>query len=519
VSTTLHTLIVDRSVLEALQAAFPKPEASAERALSKYVLRLEHLLNASLQRPQSVVQRKMQLFNLSLHDLANSGGQVGPNKVRLHAWLMKQGLGLIEVVEKGSKFSQSVSLVKLSALAKLEPTGSTTSSIAGAFQARRVPTAPHVSIGSIFRDDPIAPPLLHKDHAIKVDTESVQAYLDWLSQGASKMSAAARETAKLQAQLILKEAASNGGSYPQVPKRSFFGRTYYEGVSVQSVNRELRRAMLGDCWEYDIQSAVIAWKLGFASEILQVHGLDHLTVEGAFPCSVGYVRDKRDVVVALARAVLWEEREYGSAFCTGLMKQALTALGFGARQRTQGWRDVAGHWINPAIVDILRKPSWRDLFFTDRWVIRFIEEQDILDDYLVKSMRRVAPEWLAQPALQTESGRVSKAKVLAFLYQQSETQVMNILAKTAQSLGREPIARVHDAIFFKHKLGIDRQETVINAMREATGNPFWSLKATQLHRYVPAHAQTSSAKPKAKVWDPWAGADAIDDWEANFPWA
>jgi hypothetical protein len=237
VSTTLHTLIVDRSVLEALQAAFPKPEASAERALSKYVLRLEHLLNASLQRPQSVVQRKMQLFNLSLHDLANSGGQVGPNKVRLHAWLMKQGLGLIEVVEKGSKFSQSVSLVKLSALAKLEPAGSTTRSIAGAFQARRVPTAPHVSIGSIFRDDPIAPPLLHQDHAIKVDTESVQAYLDWLSQGASKMSAAARETAKLQAQLILKEAASNGGFYPQVPKRSFFGRTYYEGVSVQSVNR------------------------------------------------------------------------------------------------------------------------------------------------------------------------------------------------------------------------------------------------------------------------------------------
>jgi len=170
-SPTLHPLIVDRSVLEALQAAFPNPEASAERALSKYVLRLEHLLNASLQRPQSVVQRKMQLFNLSLHDLANSGGQVGPNKVRLHAWLMKQGLGLIEVVEKGSKFSQSVSLVKLSPLAKLEPAGSSIALISSAFQARRVPTAPHVSIGSIFRHDSIAPPLLHQDHAIEVDTE------------------------------------------------------------------------------------------------------------------------------------------------------------------------------------------------------------------------------------------------------------------------------------------------------------------------------------------------------------
>ena len=515
----MHTLIVDRSVLEALQSAFPKPEASAERALSKYVLRLEHLLNASLQRKQSVVQRKMQLYNVSLHDLANSGGQIGPNKVRLHAWLMKQGLGLIEVVEKGSKFSQSVSLVKLSPLAKLEPAGSSIALISSAFQARRVPTAPHVSIGSIFRHDSIAPPLLHQDHAIKVDTESVQAYLDWLTYGASKMSAAAIETAKLQAQQILQEAVTHGGFYPQVPKRSFFGRTYYEGVSVQSVNRDLRRAMLGDCWEYDIQSAVIAWKLGFASEVLQVHGLDHYTVEDAFPCSVGYVRDKRDVVVTLARAVLWEERAYGSAFCTGLMKQALTALGFGARQRTQGWRDSAGHWINPAMVDILRKASWRHLFFTDRWVKGFIEEQDMLDNYILRSMRRVAPEWLARPALQTESGRVSKAKVLAFLYQQSETQVMNILAKTAQSLGREPIARVHDAIFFRRKLGIDRQEAVINAMRNQTDNPFWSLKASQLQRYMPAHAQSASVKPRAKVWDPWAGADTIDDWEANFPWA
>jgi hypothetical protein len=96
---------------------------------------------------------------------------------------------------------------------------------------------------------------------------------------------------------------------------------------------------------------------------------------------------------------------------------------------------------------------------------------------------------------------------------------MNILAKTAQSLGREPIARVHDAIFFRRKLGIDRQEAVINAMRNQTDNPFWSLKASQLQRYTPAHAQSASVKPRAKVWDPWAGADTFDDWEANFPWA
>ena len=116
-SPTLHPLIVDRSVLEALQAAFPDPEASAERALSKYVLRLEHLLNGSLQRKQSVVQRKMQLYNVSLHDFANSGGQIGPNKVRLNAWLMKQGLGHYSHRDNSKRpISCSSTVIKLSIL-------------------------------------------------------------------------------------------------------------------------------------------------------------------------------------------------------------------------------------------------------------------------------------------------------------------------------------------------------------------------------------------------------------------
>lgn len=58
------------------------------------------------------------------------------------------------------------------------------------------------------------------------------------------------------------------GYYVQRKKPSAFGRMYYEGVSVQNINKDLRSAVLGDCWEYDIRSSVVAWKMGWAKAIL-----------------------------------------------------------------------------------------------------------------------------------------------------------------------------------------------------------------------------------------------------------
>ncbi|NCX73623.1 MAG: hypothetical protein EBW88_09625 [Betaproteobacteria bacterium] len=108
------TLDVDPHVLKSLQAAFPTPADSAARALGKYVQLLEQMLYESSLRVQPAVQRKLGLFDISLHDLANRGGQIGPKKVRVHAWLKAKGLSLVEAVVPGSKFTGKISQVKLS---------------------------------------------------------------------------------------------------------------------------------------------------------------------------------------------------------------------------------------------------------------------------------------------------------------------------------------------------------------------------------------------------------------------
>ena len=87
--------------------------------------------------------------------------------------------------------------------------------------------------------------------------------------------------------------------------------------------------------------------------------------------------------------------------------------------------------------------------------------------------------------MQTDSGRPSKAKVLAYLHQHGETHVMNIVRQVAMANGRMPIANVHDAIFFKRALGVDLKSEIECQMREQTGNAFWHLTPKQIERYTP----------------------------------
>ena len=71
---------------------------------------------------------------------------------------------------------------------------------------------------------------------------------------------------------------------------------------MQNVNKELRRAVLGNCWEYDIRSSVVAWKLGEARLYLYLKDINK-TVDKAFPMSYLYLDDKTDLFGVVRRYV------------------------------------------------------------------------------------------------------------------------------------------------------------------------------------------------------------------------
>jgi hypothetical protein len=79
---------------------------------------------------------------------------------------------------------------------------------------------------------------------------------------------------------------------------------------------------------------------------------------------------------------------------------------------------------------------------------------------------------------------VSKPKVLAYLYQHAETDAMDLICSVAAQHGHIPIARVHDAVFFRSRLGPDLKQELEFTLQDAIQNKYWHLSPKQLKRYT-----------------------------------
>ena len=69
---------------------------------------------------------------------------------------------------------------------------------------------------------------------------------------------------------------------------------------------------------------------------------------------------------------------------------------------------------------VLKNAEERNRFFNCPSIRRFIKEQKRLDDFIYGLTKTSAPELLKLDYLQTQNGRPSKTKVLAYLYQHAE---------------------------------------------------------------------------------------------------
>jgi hypothetical protein len=499
---------VHESVESALQKAFPRPAASAARALTKYVAVVESMLFDALQRGRTPEQLKFDLYAVSMEQLANKGGQIGPKKVRMHKWLRENNLELLQTVVPGSKFTGQYTQVKLSLLITIQntltvPSGSlataTTDEEIDAYLSgdpvsnKALFDHLYPEYGQVWQEEKLA----ELFHWVPVDIESVKAYLYWVEMESQHIKGAQKDRILRQALSIIGVATFTKGYYVQRIKPSQFGRTYYEGTSVQNVNKDLRRAMLGNCWEYDIRSSVVAWKMGYARSLLCDAGLD-VDLRKHFPATLLYLEEKADLMATIRYFTFGDTSPVPKDLQPVLLKQAFTAISFGARQTANGWLDASGNWTNPALVDILKNGDDRKRFLADKTVKLFIKEQNALDDYLYELVKKHRPDLLQESFLQTDSGRPSKAKVMAYLYQHGETQVMDIVRRVALTKGHTPIANVHDAIFFKRRLGVDLKTEIEMQMREQTGNPYWHLTPKQLERYKPRSLNAAAEENEHK---------------------
>jgi Fe-S cluster biosynthesis and repair protein YggX len=474
-------LTVNSKVLEKLSKAFSKPQASAQKALDKYMAKLEEMLNEALVLGQTEYERKLDLYSIKVNDLRRAC-RIGSDKKWLHDWLIDNKLDLIKIAEKGSNLNGLKSVISLTDLVTIEEKLELEDSLLD--ENSKVELAEFYSHLANLSEAQI-----HEQYDIAtIDIESVEAYFEWLTTQAKLLSEKQLKSYKRNAIHILKVARFSDGIYLQKKIKSDFGRTYYEGVSVQSVNKELRRAMLGNSWEYDIKSSVITWKMGFAREC-QKASKSTRTFEKDFFETLLYLEDKKDFMLTVRNNTFNNDEKFSKEQQEKMIKQAVTAICFGATVRAHGWRDKSGHWQYASINSIIKDVECRKRFTKSITVKHFISQQKQLDDFIFEKMKKQKPQLLTKKILTTASGRISKAKFLAHEYQHAETEIMDVVRAELAEMGHDLLASIHDAIVIRNKLTKNQKSKIEDLMRQSTQNEHWSLGEKQLLRYNTVNKQ------------------------------
>lgn len=482
-------LSVDPAVLLALKSAKPKPPKNARRMIQKHVEILAEEIAMSKQRPRPHIEVINNIYTIDVSRLYKKGGQFGDHGLRLFTWLKENKLELFSYVEKGSNFSKRKSKIMLTNLVTEIKAGSSPTNIPSHFKLAEtievsVQYADQVADQYQARQlEMTREQIASTFHVVPVDMDSLQNYIDNLENTKRIIPCHIKTLVASQASYIKQIATRFDGQFQQHVIESNFGRNYYKGTSIQNINKELRSAVLGDCWEYDVTSSATAWKLSYAPAYLK-HINSTESVDDAFSVTIGYLTDKPMLLGEIQDYTFAKSSFTAPADQPKRIKEAMNALCFGARLRTKGWRFGVADDEKPALCKIFKDEGERTRFVACPFVRQFVREQNNLDTYLYQLTKSQQPELMAMPFLRTAK-RPSKSKVVAMLYQSAETENMSKIYDYLATEGVTVLAKVHDAFFVREQLSIQQLNVIEAEMRRITGITYFKLHATKIHRCQP----------------------------------
>ena len=493
-------LKVDPVVLARLTEAFPKAN-SATKALGKYVRILTRLLRDARTRGPDNFDRLFGLHSIPVNTLQHRGSQIGSQRTRLHKWLEDNELALIQKVEAGDSINKRYSRVRLTELVHLEiyfASSSVTEEMTGAVLQNQLTTHYPMTTDEFHEYFPDYMTTPDTYDTVMVDQQSLANYIHWLNFKSTQYSAKDKEKMIEDAEYILKVASMNGGLFPMLRNPSEFGRTYYKDINIQNVPKLMREAILGECWEYDVKSSVISWKMGRIAEIAKQH-MDNQTFRKQFSATICYLEDKSDFMLTLQSDMLSRTgKKFDTEANMKKLKQAITAISFGARATVCCWEFTQGGFSQrTAISGIFKKHDMAKAFLESPIIKKFSAEQKLMDKCIIELVIQHNADIALDPLFKHNS-RFDTKKLMAYLYQQAATQHMNTVVDYLRYKGRDVLARIHDALIIRDKLSIDDKHELELMMRDEFNNQYWKLGHSHVRgfaSYDPARTdhQRSSA--------------------------
>ena len=485
--------LIDTDVIRDLAQCFGRTERWAEKRIKKYLDLIGILLLDAETRGASSWNKRFKLYSIPLKKLHLDGGRVSSNtkkiNVRLHHWLEKSGYSFVAAVEVGSPLTAEISKVKTTARIEVQDCWLGFKDMvafvnhlnSGVNKYREQINLLHSDIpnfNSVQATDP-------RFDFLNVDEDSLKAHLLKLW-GIGNSASSNSVRGKIRRQLaqgftILCIARMFDGFYPQRKSLSPFGRNYYTGVSIQNIKKDMRYAILGSCWEYDLKSAALTWRSGFISDFIATSKKFN-NENTAFPSLLRYLNDRDSWMQDVCQNV------FGGANFTAeqkaKIKGAMQALGFGAK-KIQGdilIKSKNGESVKwkAAVAEIIDDAIHCKNFFLDDWVTKCINEMRLLGDFIYKNELKSNPTLKTKTFLLAPGGRLCKRKVLAYLFQHAETNVMDVVRYEIEQGGIHTVlANIHDCVITRDRIEPDLLKSIIDAVHAKTGNTRWVLTETQ----------------------------------------
>lgn len=232
---------------------------------------------------------------------------------------------------------------------------------------------------------------------------------------------------------------------PVFQQVSEYGRSYHQGPNLQSARSSVRRAALGNCWEYDLEAAQYAIRLWFAEQALTARGQ---TIKAKFTYTREYLEIKSGVRDRLANLL---PEPWPRDLRIKLIKQVINAIGFGATARSGGYTDSQGQWRYRALSEIIKKPAALAVLLADAWLQEFTQEQAQINALLYECWYDDKNPRHTQVLKNYRLPASRHRQFACWLYQHTERAVITDI--TTQ-WARGPVLAVHDAVYTLQRLPI-----------------------------------------------------------------
>ncbi len=472
--------------------AFPRyTQEKAEKKLSKYVNTLERLMRrAKLNKQHS--RKNHNIYELEARILWDKTGQLGTPSVSLHKILMDNRVPL--VINTNHKRGINKELAKFRTTSLLTVKNESLLDLLRSMSVTEVayfldnPSQDDIDEVEDYLKEFRSLSISEQDEqydVVQVDIESLKNYIKKLANRQVFIEYLKQESDADNAEYILRIAQLNNGQLPQFKIKSDFGRTYYKNLSVQNVSKRVRKAFLGDSWEYDCKSCAPSWKMAFSHEWHDSKKRPSKSFEDSVCGLTLYLDYKADFFNEVIDRTYLAERPYSHEYKTKVIKGAMTAIGFGAKLTMGSWKASDGEIKSSSLLQIFDEDTTLLSRFIDCSIVcEYNHELTQLNKYIVQKYSS-DDVWIAE----LEASRISKNQKpynfnqkIAWLFQHAETEIMNIVRKKLQKLGKTVLANVHDAIVVRERLTKSELLAIESIVRTSTNVQYFALGETRYCR-------------------------------------